>query len=83
MIEGATRAKRVKERGRRSSSIEWHVVLDKSFQHVTFGLMPWLDELVILLRSSFSLARFNPIGSISDTMDRDGIKQVLVKIHPE
>ena len=63
--------------------LDWHVVLDKSFEHIQFGLMSWLDELVILLGSSFSLAGFKPIGSISDTMNRDGIKQVLVKIHPE
>ncbi len=62
---------------------EWHVVLDKSFEHLQFGLMSWLDELIILLGSSFSLARFKPIRSISDTMNGDGIKQVLVKIHPE
>ena len=33
---------------------EWHVVLDKSFEHIVFGFVPWFHEEEVLLVSPLS-----------------------------
>ena len=45
--------------------------------------MSWFREEIILLVPPFSLARLVSVGSISDSMDGDGIKQLLVELRAE
>ena len=58
---------------------EWHLVLGKVSRHITFGLMPRLSQEAIVFWSAFSESRFIPIGSVSNPMGGDGVKQLLVE----
>ncbi len=62
---------------------EWHVVFCKAFHHITFGLVSRLDEELVFLVSPFSLTRFVPVGSISDAMNCDGVKELLIEVPAE
>jgi hypothetical protein len=55
-------------------SHEWHLVLLKPFQHIAFGLMPWLREQVVSFVSTLLSTRLKAVRSISDAMNGDGIE---------
>ena len=61
-------------------ALEWHLVLLKSFEHITFDFVPWLHHSIVFLLPAFSLARFKAIGSIGDSMSGDGIEQLFVEM---
>lgn len=48
--------------------------LRSSVQHFTLGLVSWLGENLVPFVSAFSESRFEPIGSIGDAMNRNGIE---------
>ena len=62
---------------------EWHLVLFKSFEDITFDFVPWLHHAIVFLLSAFSKARLKAIGAVGDGMGGDGIKQLFVKAPTE
>jgi hypothetical protein len=58
---------------------EWHLDYPNPIPHIAFGVAPGFSEIAIVFGSAFSETRFIPIGSVSNAMDRDGVKQPVVK----
>ena len=58
--------------------VEWHLVLFKSFEDITFDLVPGLHHAVVFLLSAFSEARFKAIGAVGNSMRCDSIEQLFV-----
>ena len=58
---------------------EWHLDYQNPVPHIAFGVPPGFSEIAIVFWSAFSETRFIPIRSVSDAMDRDGVKQLVVK----
>ena len=63
----------------RGHALEWHVVLFKSIQNIAFHFVPGLHHTIVFLLSAFSLARFEPTGSVGHTMSGHGIEELLVE----
>ena len=64
-------------------SDEWHLVLGKSFEDITFGFVSWFHQSVVRFGSSFVSLRFKAVGSIGDLVGSDRIKNLLVEVHSE
>ena len=60
---------------------EWHLVFANSFQEITFGLASWFSEKAIMFGSPFSEPRFKSVWSIGNSVNGDGVKQLLVDLH--
>ena len=60
-------------------SDEWHLVISKSFHQKAFEFVPRLHESIEVFGSSFCFAGFDPIRSVSDAVDDDCFKQVLIQ----
>lgn len=58
--------------------VEWHLVLFKSFEDITFDFVPRLHHAIVFLLPAFSHARFKAIGAVGDPMSGDGIEQLFV-----
>ena len=58
---------------------EWHVLFPNAFKDIAFGLVPWFHEAVVRFGSAFQLSRFKSVRSISHTVSRDGIEDLVVK----
>ena len=52
---------------------EWHLVFANSFEDKKFGLVSRYHKPIVWLGPAFFLPRLNPVRSISDAMDGDGI----------
>ena len=59
--------------------VEWHVVLPKSFEHLSFELVSRLHHSVVFLLPAFSLPWLEAIGPIGDSMSSDSLKQLVVE----
>ena len=59
-------------------ALEWHLVLLKSFEDITFDVVPWLHHAIVFLLSAFSHARFKAIGAVGNGMGCDGIQQLFI-----
>ena len=66
-------------RGCVGRSDEWHLDHPNPIPHIAFGVPPGFSEVAIVFGSPFSETRFIPIRSVSDAMDRDRVKQLVVK----
>jgi len=62
------------------ASHEWHLDIRKAFCHLAFDHCSWLCQQVIIVTPLLLRARFVAIRSVSDPMDGDGIKQLLVQL---
>jgi hypothetical protein len=60
-------------------TVEWHVDLPNSFEHLSFELVSRLHHSIVLLLPAFSLPWFKSIGSIGDAMSSDSVKQLIVE----
>ena len=58
---------------------EWHLVLAKAFEDITFGFLPWFHETIVSLRATLHSARFKPVGTVGDTVARHGVEYGLIK----
>jgi hypothetical protein len=58
---------------------EWHLDFDKSFELGLFDLLSGQLQLGVSLRSSFAIARLEPVRTISHTVKCDGLKQLLIE----
>ncbi len=53
---------------------EWHLDLAKPFQNIAFELMPGFHHSIVFLLPAFPLARFEPIGSVGNSMGSDCVE---------
>lgn len=59
-------------------SIEWHVVLRKSFEHLAFEHLPRLHHTIVFLLPPLSLPWLEAIGSVGDSMGSRCVEQLVV-----
>jgi len=62
---------------------EWHLLLRKFLQYITFCLLPGLHEEEVLLVSAFPQPRFEPIWTVGDTMGCDRFEQLVTELRAE
>ena len=60
-------------------SDEWHLVLGNALQYIVFGHPSWWHAEVVPLFSPFQSARFIAVETVSDAMNSNRVKQLLVK----
>src|SRR5439155_12255954 len=58
---------------------EWHLDFRNSFRHLAFDFGTWLGQPAIVIAPPLFQARFVTIGSVSDSMSGDGVKQAVVQ----
>ena len=58
---------------------EWHLVLGNAFQDIALSHPSWFHQEVVPLFSPFHSARFITVGTVSDAMNSNRVKQLLVK----
>lgn len=62
---------------------EWHLVLGKSFEDITFDFVSWFHQSVVRFGSSFFPARFKAVGPITNLVGSDRVKNLLVEVPAE
>ena len=62
---------------------EWHSILFKSFEDITFDFVSGLHHSIVFLLSAFSEARLKAIGSVGNGMGCDGTEQLFVQAPTE
>jgi hypothetical protein len=63
---------------RKGGRVEWHVVLRKSFEHLTFEHVPWFHHSIVFLLPPLSLPWFETIRSVADSMGSHSVEQLVV-----
>jgi tetratricopeptide (TPR) repeat protein len=58
--------------------VEWHVVLRKSFEHLTFEHVPGLHHSIVLLLPTLSLSWFEAIRSVGNSMGSHSVEQLVI-----
>ena len=53
---------------------DWHLVIANTFEYIEFGFVSWFFGELVPLVAPFSLARFEPVGEIGDSMTGDAFK---------
>ena len=53
---------------------EWHLDFANTFQHISFGFVPRFLEQEVSLVASLLQSWFEPVGTIRDAVNNDGIE---------
>ena len=64
----------------RRVQVEWHLICANPFQDIEFGFISWFAEKLVPLVAPFSLARFESVGAIGDSVSCDAFKHVLEEL---
>ena len=77
------RRRKLQEAKFRGEIVEWHLDFLNSFDHQLFDDISRLPEEGVVFWPSLKQSRFKSVGSVSHLMNRDNIKQLLIKLPAE